>query len=221
MAKKRSAASAVEAIHWPLPAGQNPGDPFYGGLDPSNPSDYAVISGKLDSAARITDAAERVLHWADRILRWHADQIAKATKEGSSKEEYLATAAFVERSRDQLADAVAALDAVSVPAEARQAIDTEIHAAFTIGRMLGNLEQALSARKGMPRAHADRVQTGRKRKAEARRALEPEIIKDKKWSFKQDDLPGKLQGELIERTGKRWSLTTIRRDIDFHRATTR
>lgn len=224
--KRRSAAPAVEAIHWPLPAGQNPGDPFYGGLDPSNPSDYAVISDKLDSAARIADAAERVLHWADRILRWHADQIAKATKEGSSKEEYLATAAFVERSRDQLAGAVAAIEALNLPEETRQTIDTGFHAVLTIGRMLGNLEQALSARKTMKRARAEPAQKGRAGSTErvkARRAREWDIIKNNKKWLDRKDLPRKLQDALgvDESTGKLVPPSTIRRDIKALRAITR
>jgi hypothetical protein len=204
MAKKRSAAPApaVEAIHWPLPAGQNPGDPFYGGLDPSNPSDRAVIAGKLAPAAYITDAAQRVLHLADRTI--------EACPNPSDK-------TLVASSRHWLANAVAALATRNLPKEVWQEIDTVIQATSTISRMGGNVEQARSARKTMKRARVAPAQKGRKDGAEARRAEELKIIKDKKWSLKQDDLPGKLRGELAKSIGKLWSPSTIREDVNILR----
>ena len=79
---------------------------------------------------------------------------------------------FVALSRDQLAGVIAALDALNLPKETRQEFDKAIHETFTIARMLGNVEQALSARKNMTRARAELMQKGREKgieDAEARR----------------------------------------------------
>ena len=210
MAQKRSAAPLAEAIHWPLPAGQNPGDPFYGGLDPSNPSDRAVIAGKLAPAAHITDTVKRVLHLADRTIETCPNPSDKT---------------LVERSRDQVAVAVAAIEALNLPKETRQTIVAGIHEAFTIGRMLGNIEQALSARKDMKHARAEPMQKGRTKSTErvkARLARERDFIKNKKGWLERDDLPRKLQDMLgvDEGTGKLVPLSTIRRDIKSLRAIT-
>jgi hypothetical protein len=202
MAKKRSAA--------PPPAPEAP--PQFG------PAESAAALKKLyRRSPHIADAAKLILHWAERTIEAFPDP--EHWQWGDLKPPTDRT--LVALNCDELAGAIAALDALNLPKETRQEFDKMIRETFAIGRMLGNLEQALAARKGMPQAHQDRVQAGRVRKAEARLALELKIIKDNKWSLKQGDLPGKLQSELYKRTGKRWSPTTIRRDIDFHSATTR
>lgn len=203
MAKKRSAA--------PPPAPEAP--PQFG------PAESAAALKKLyRRSPHITDAAEFVLHWADRTIeacpdpeQWQWGDLKPPTDRN-----------FVASSRHWLAQAIAALDALNLPQETRQAVDAVIHPTFTIGRMLGNFEQALLARKNMKHARAEPMQKGRAKsteRAEDRRAEELKIIKKNKWSFDGKGLAKRLQGMLgvDENTGKLWSLTAIRADLKIYR----
>lgn len=157
-------ATAEEVTYFPLPAGQNPGDPFYGQLDLldlRDPADYAAALKKLGSAARIIGADALVLHWADWVMK------AAPTPSGDRD--------FVGLSRDLFVRATAALNALDLSEETRQAIDTTITAAFQIGEIKGELRQALHARKDMPRARIEAAQAGRTKNAEARRKMIVEV----------------------------------------------
>ena len=159
-AKPRATPITLEpAIHFPLPAGQNPGDPYYGKdwLNPRDPADYGAALKKLGSAGRAVGAGALVLHWAD----W----VAKADEVGAEDR------AFVERSRDLFVHATAALDALDLSEEARQAIDLRrSRATFQIGEIKATLQQALHARKDMPRARSG---TGTEETSAAGRGLTP------------------------------------------------
>jgi hypothetical protein len=210
-----SARIEAEAFHWPLPLGENPGDPHYGKVP-------ATIE-KFDPSAFITDAGKFVLHWADGMLRWHAGQIAKAMEEGvdpSTVGLTPSTYTFVESSRDRLAQLLATLNNPDASEEARrQAIDEAIRTAFMIGESKGQLWQTLHGRRDMPRARAELMRMGKERAVEARLARERKAIKEHKWPF-DGNLPKRLQGELgvEKRTGKLVPLSTIRRDVKELRA---
>jgi hypothetical protein len=152
MAKKRSAAPA-------LPARREFG-----------PAEAAAALEKLHRPVpHMADKSEFVLHWADRTI----EALAIAWAEQADKEGFRSTKRFIRYSKALLKRAVATFDALSLPKERRQAIDTALGAVFTISRMLGNVEQALSARKDMTAARAEPMQKGREKsteRVEARRA---------------------------------------------------
>jgi hypothetical protein len=209
-----SARIEAEAVHWPLPLGENPGDPHYGRVP-------ATIE-KLDPAALIIDAGERVLHWADQMLRWHADQIVKATKEGADPSPVglmPSTHTFIERIRDLLVQILATLNDPNASEETRRwAIGEAIWAAFMLGEIKGQMCQTLHGRADRKRAQAELMRDAKERNAKARLALEREIIKATGWSLDGDGLPARLAKKLKERTGEIVPPSTIRRDIKDLRA---
>jgi hypothetical protein len=137
---------AEGVIRFPLPAGQNPDDPYYEGPGQHDPGDETAETAPLGPAecaaaleklgrrsTKTTSAAEFVQHWAERTI--------EACPKPNDKK-------LVARSRNQLAVAVRTLNDSTTTSEAhRQAADTAMSATFIIGRMLGAIEQALHARR--------------------------------------------------------------------------
>jgi hypothetical protein len=162
------------------------------------PAESAAALEKLyRRSAPIAGAAELVARWADRTI--------EACPNPSDK-------TFIERSQAQLVGAIASLDALGLSKGTRLAIDTAIRATFTIGRMLGDIEQALAARKGMRPA---RVEPAQQRQAlivpdQLKRALE--IIRDKGWSLDKGQKKATIEKVAMEmgvseRTIYRWLAT--------------
>ena len=198
-AKPRVSPITLEpAIHYPLPAGQNPGDPYYGKdwLDPLNPADHAVIISKLDPSALITDAGARVLDWARRV--------AKADLHPSDR-------VYLERSGDLLALAVATLKNPDATAEDRNAaIDMAITAVLQIGEIKGRISTAFWGRKAWPRAHTSKANEGRAPAlaaaalaAAARHKLIRAFCAKRKLPFDKDGLPTTLARDLGNPPGEK------------------
>ena len=190
------------------------------------PAEAAAVLEKLHRPFPcITDKSksivtESILIWADRTIE--ALAVAQTDEEVFRSDECQSSV-----HKTALKLAVATLDALNLPKETRKVIDTGIEAAFRIGIVLGDTQQALHARKDMTRARAELMQMGQAIKStgrvKARHARELEFIKDKKWSLDREDLPGKLQDMLgvDESTGKLVPPSTIRRDIKALCAITR
>ena len=186
----------------PLPAGENPGDPYYGKerLDPLNPADNAVIVSKLDPSGRITEPGAQVLHWARRLA-----------KAGLTRPARLELA----RSRKLFGRATRTLNNYDLPVEVSQAIGTMVREASHIGVIRGQHWQVLRGREGMPKARIAPAQKGKVNKKEARRRLEREIIDEYHRSLDGENGPlvRWLGGKLLERTGKATPPSTLRGDI--------
>jgi hypothetical protein len=184
-----------EAVHYDLPAGQNPGDPYYGKeqLDPSNPVDHAVIISRLDRSTSITDEGARVLDWAKRV--------ATADLHPTDR-------AYLGLSRDQLAKAIETLKNPDATAKASQtATGIAIIAAFQIGEIKGRISTALWGRKAWPRGHTDKATKERVKDQlpaiEARRERVRALCIKKKWPFNKRGLPTTLARKFGDPPGEK------------------
>ena len=129
------------AIHFPLPAGRNPDDPDYGKVQ-LNPRDPRPRRHRQQARPAyghrgLGPLDNRGLHNA-----W-------SNEAGPDR----STITYVEHNLAFFTRAMATLEAVDMPAEARSIIRSAVQAAVEIGVVGGNLQQALHARKDMPRAH--------------------------------------------------------------------
>jgi hypothetical protein len=210
MRKKRSALRSLEPpIHWPLPAGQNPGDPYYEAPAAAKtvdaprpiirPEDCAALLEKLNRfSGQTTDSASFVL---ERV-KW---AIEVTIDVGDPSEQ-----AHFELFRDRLAQASSMLKAPDLPKEAQGALlDVALYASFHIGVRKGNLEQALVARRGMPGARIDPAQQEQALIVPNRTKRALELIAENGWSLAESQKAttiGRVAKELgvTGRTVYRW-----------------
>jgi hypothetical protein len=136
------------------------------------PEDCATALKKLNRFSGQTTGSSFVLERA----KWAIEVLVDVSQDPSEQ-------IHLERFRDWFAQGSSTLEALDLSEEARLALNFALQASFHIGVLKGNLEQALSAREGMPRA---RVAPARQEQAlivprQAERALE--ICAKNGWSL--------------------------------------
>jgi hypothetical protein len=110
-----------------------------GEFDLRDPADFKRVAYASEPSTRITDEGARVLDWARRVATADLDPTDRA---------------YLELSREQLAQAVATLGTPGVTAKARQtATGRAIIAAFQVGEIKGRISTALWGREAWPRSH--------------------------------------------------------------------